>query len=488
MKYVYVYPSNWNRLKFTLRPGDAMVHKGAVPEYVERLAAAVGVALVEAGSFPLADNIGDVDFSTVLMSEPVRKTDPDTGETVLEAEPLFDEMWSQSWDDVEDFKVLYVEGNDTNVVTTRAMMKQYVRRSLVRTWVSLGYEVRLLLWRHQFGRLSEWQAEMLSEGCGAEIDIKDFDPGFPWYRVSIAGDATDGDTSARICHIVSKNPGKDIIPVYRRVFLNKYLTAKYGDDIVTNKYVGKFDKMIISQPFDVFPVARQVIFDRSDNWSGVNENNREMDETVMRAADKIICSSRWLYRDTEEWLRKNRPDDGVRLYYVPNGNVMFPYPERVEKFSRKTAIYIGQNIGKLDMTTLSLLCRTHPEWDFMLYGQGATELRSLPQNLFVHEPVTQEEIFPVLCRCHCGLILLNGTAWTVGMLSNKLFSYINARIPTVYSGVPAVNYADYEGKVAFELGKLQGLDGLPDVDGGTFAAFERDWSQVVREIDEIVSD
>lgn len=490
--YSYVHPKIWNRLKFNLRKCDTLIYKGDIkdiPSYVTKFADALGISLIPFDDFDYDAKWDELDMNSLIFSQPSKEVEEDEEKfKEFVADILWDEMFSTSWEEIEDYPTFYVEANARNLCTTIGMFREFVKKDYPRIWQSLGYNIKMLLWEDMVAELSQIQINYISALKDFEIEIAKWDNEnpFPYERVSLAENAIDSFDSKKICHVISS--GYEVNAVYRRVHLNKALKEKYDEEnVATNVFLGSYEKVIVSHPTDIIPIGQEIIYDRSDNWLGASGSNH--DETVvMKVANKITCSSQWLYRDTLNWLKENRPLDKVEVTYIPNGNEEFDFVE-TEKFETPTAIYIGQNLEKVDMTILYLLCDMHPNWNFLIYANNATQLRSIPSNMTVHETIPMKDLFEVLCKCHLGLIPMISSAWTQGMLSNKLFAYINAHIPTVYCGVPSINYQDYS-EVSFELQTLSSLDDVLDknISADTFEKYKRSWNEVTSEIIGIIGD
>ena len=293
----------------------------------------------------------------------------------------------------------------------------------------------------------------------------------------------DGDWNNSFCnddttivHTVSS--GTDISPVYRRYFLNEYL-KKSINGLKTNA-LGKCKTCIVSQPTVLVPEAEHYYYDRTDYWSW-SHSIWDNEQNILLKAEKISCSSKWLYEDTIKWLEENRPNDNVEVKYIPNGNMIFDYPDSVEKFERTTFVYAGNNLNKVDLVAMSALAFFHPEVDILVYANSSTLDFSLPENIIIKDLVSQEELFTVLCKSHAGLLAMNNTEWVKGQLSNKIFQYFNAHIPILYSGICEQNYEEY--KCAMK--SLQDYNAdclLPEVSNEEYDSMLRTWDDVIRDV------
>lgn len=212
----------------------------------------------------------------------------------------------------------------------------------------------------------------------------------------------------------------------------------------------------------------RIIYDRTDNWEGLGRDEGKL----LSRADIVICSSRWLFNDTRGRL------PGKKVFYVPNASYGFKRSGE-EKHTRRTAIYAGKRLAKVDTALLVRLAMENPGWDFEVYTEDPME--GQPCNVrwsrFVDDP---EFIFREAGRCHAGLCLLRSTPYTRGMLPDKVFLYGNAGIPCVYSGIPDENVEEF-GWCTRELD-------LDKVAGSRFEYRTRTWNDVCAEIKEIIAD
>ena len=478
--YHHLYPKIWNRVKFRLYRDMNLCYKGELPDYVKAFCEKLNIILIP------FEEIDNYTLEERFFEEPPTKG----SETVDDIEMLkvdYDAMYSESWDSIEDCKICYVECTPDNICTTLYSIKTFAASSTRRGWKELGYSIVPLVWEETIPFMKEEQINIIENMKGIHIGkIENLDK----YetRISIFPEAKDSIKKSKVVHITSKGGG-DILPVYRRYFLNQALKEKYGEDLATNAFSGLAvsELCIVSRPSYYVPNSKYIIYDRTDNWrASTADDANDAENEVLHKANLITCSSKWLYNNTVTWLKENRPNDDVPVIYIPNGNRTFDYPANMEKFEKKTAVYIGNRLAKVDLQLLFLLCETHSDWNFMLYAAESTNLLSIPDNLTVHEMIDMKDLFPVLCKCHVGLCLLNPSDWTKGMLPNKTFSYFNAHLPVVYSGIPDMNLEDYK-DCAFNIADISSLDeALTKADSSKFDGYTRDWDKVVSELMSVI--
>lgn len=476
--YYHIYPKIWNKIKFKLYRDMNLCYKGELPDYVKAFCEKLNIILIP------FDEIDDYNLEERFFTEP-----PTNGSEIIDDIEMlivdYDAMYSESWDSIEDCKICYVECTPDNICTTLYGIRPFSAHSIQRGWKELGYSIVPLVWEESIVFLKEEQIKLIENMKGIHIaKMENLDK----YetRISIFPEVKDSIKESKVVHITSSDGG-DVLPVYRRYFLNQALKEKYGDDLSTNSFMGLTDAelCIVSHPSYYVPNSKYVIYERTDNWQG-SLNDDEAEDEILHKANIITCSSKWLYNNTVTWLKENRPDDEVPVIYIPNGNQTFDYPTDVEKFEKKTAIYIGNKLSKVDLQLLFLLCETHSDWDFMLYATDSTDLLSIPENLTVHEMIDMKDLFPILCKCHIGLCLLKAGEWANGMLPNKTFSYFNAHIPIVYSGVPDMNLEDYKG-CAFNISDISTLDDvLEKTDSSKFDEYTRSWDDVIAELMSVI--
>lgn len=472
--YIFIYPKNWNEIKFQLNKSDTVIYSGILPDYVKNFFDKIGLTYL-AYSKELEIPFDEIAGGSLILTPTEEKTDDGTSIVEIDYDAMFTD-----WSDCIDLKTLYIEANARNVCTSVNMYESYLKKSKTKLYLELGYEVKFLIWKHDIPSMTEEQINLLEHNDNFNAEIIEFDESFEYPRISLAKEAEDIIGNKKVIHVISS--GSEVEPYYRRAKLNTALKNKYGtENVGTNIFLGTCNLCVVSHPVDVLPVADRYVYDRTDSWNALAKNE---EDTVMNKASVITCSSYWLYEDTLKYVKENRKNEDVKVVYVPNGNDIFEYPENVEKFEKKSAIYIGNRLQKVDMQLIYLLCELYPQWDFYIYAFNATYLSNKPDNLHTYEMVDMKELFPILCKCHIGLIPLKSTEWTQGMLSNKLFAYINARIPTVHFGSSNLNYKDYEGKVAFNLNTLDSLDVIADkeIPKETYEEFSRSWADVTSEV------
>lgn len=474
--FYYIHPSIWNEMKFHLYRGMNLVYNGELPQYVIDFCNKTDVNLI-----PFSEkDIYNYEERFYKLKKEWLHDDVENNNYSFEVN--LDDLWNESWDDIVDEKTLYIECNVDNICTTLYNMREYKFRSIQRGWLELGYKIIPLFWKEFIPSLNENQIHLIEKfdniALASAFDVDKF-----VCRISLFPNSVDEITERKYIHITSSDGGRPL-PYYRRYFLNDKLNKKWGDDLATNAFLGvNTSKLcVVSHPSNYIPQSEKIFYDRSDNWKG-SGMDKDSEDYILEKADYITCSSKWLYNDTLKYLKENRPNDDVKVKYIPNGNVMFDYPTNVEKFEKPTAIYVGARIKKTDLQLIYLLCEMNPNWNFMLYGEGASDLLSIPSNLFVHETVPIEELFPIICKCHVGLITLKENEWTVGMLPNKVFNYINARIPIIYSGIPDINMEDYK-EFSYNISDISSLDEVLEnkTTAEIFDSYKRDWSTVCNEI------
>lgn len=476
----YLYPSVWNNLKINLRRYDNLIYKGELPDYVLNLCNKLSINLIP------DEDLRNYDLDDQFIAAPPLKEVEENGENVKYVDE--DKMWGENWGDITDEKIFYIECNDQNVCTTLFGMRKYKMSFIYKALKTCGYECYPIFWKEMINSLNEAQIKVIEKFDGIVLgSVFEMDKYQPRKMLYSSPDVKDSITEREYIHIIT-NGVTTLEPIYRRHHLNEKLKEKYGDALSTDTFLGlnKAKLTIVSHPTFYVPLSDKVFYDRTDNWTG----NTDCDEEeILSEAGYVTCSSKWLYQNTIEWLKKNRPNDNVPVKYIPNGNVHYDYPKNIEKFERKTAIYVGNRLNKVDLQMIMLLCEINPDWDFRIYAEEASALRSLPDNLYVHDTIPLDELFPVICKCHLGLCLFKTQYWTLGMLPNKLFNYINARIPTIYSGIPDINMEDYK-EVAFNISDIESLTAVAEKQIPTkiydklFRSFDDVTKEVIECIDE----
>lgn len=136
-----------------------------------------------------------------------------------------------------------------------------------------------------------------------------------------------------------------------------------------------------------------------------------------------------------------------KAFYIPNGCSVKPNKTDVKKYEKKTAVYAGRNINKIDFNLLNLLKALNEDWDIEVVGIPNEELDRIKEenpDLIIKPWMSEEDLHDELCKCHLGLCLLEVSDITKNQLSDKFFNYVNAHIPTLINEELKDNYTDYE--------------------------------------------
>lgn len=473
MLYKLVYPKNWNLIKFDLNSKTTILVSGKVPDFVTKFCLITKTPILDIKDVNFDDPIilSNLDFSTIIFNEQI---DNDKSfYNTIDIKSMFTD-WSQC----TDSNVFYIETNFTTAIPTIRLYSEYIQNSRIKNFIKNRISVKILIWKHDFDLFDDPIKKIIKANISI-IDIIEFKTDFPYYRTCINPELLNinENQNAKICHIYQDLSSKNKIK-YRRYAINEMLQKNYSDILATNDFLQKYKLCIVSNPMEFYPFANKYIYDRTDNWTFGPKNFPSEFEILMKA-DIITCSSSYLYKDTLEFVDKNRPNNKAKVIYIPNGNEKFEYPKDVNKFETKTAIYIGGVVQKIDLDYLMKLCNKNPNWNFMVYAKNASELETIPDNMFVHETIPLNDLFYILCKCHVGLLTLKSSEWTKGMMSDKLFNYINARIPTAYLGINEQNYENYIGRVMFSLDDMS-LDEIVSlsIEDSTYKSLERSWNDV----------
>lgn len=239
-------------------------------------------------------------------------------------------------------------------------------------------------------------------------------------------------------NIVKKKAFAQQFQNYRRVVLDKELNLD-----VNIKILPRHKVLLLSDPsIRWLEYGKQnglkVIYDRSDAWYACASCNQDhsSDLECIKNADCVVCSSKWLYEHTSNPNKK----------YIPNRFIYQEY-KRVQKHAKPTAIYAGMYTFKLDFDYISKLIESNPDIDFKFY---VSPTDPWPKSLdkYKYKPLSVDEIFNEMLKCHYALLPLNSSDWAAGMLTLKTFQYLNAHLPILCSDV-------WKGFI--------NMDGLPNV-------------------------
>lgn len=225
---------------------------------------------------------------------------------------------------------------------------------------------------------------------------------------------------------------------YRRFKLRNFLAKRYGAHFKSLVNFNELKKdshypvLLISTSLGWEAIAENctydlLVYDRTDNWGALSEDNREEEDKLIKKADIVFNSAQFLFEDS-----KSKRKMYQQTYFIPNGCDVKEY-KPVEKYPYPTAAYIGKSTGKIDWEKIKEVSK---DYKVLLYG----DFNQIPDDLgvkveyrgYLDEYTLHEE----LCKCHVGLIPFTAGDWTRGMLPLKLFHYANAHIPTLYWNCP----------------------------------------------------
>lgn len=254
---------------------------------------------------------------------------------------------------------------------------------------------------------------------------------------------------------------------YRRLKINKYFKDNgwNPDTIFSNTDNETYLKMLFDKKYDYIYISHPsssailcaksrldgsvLIYDRTDNWSSMSENQAFEEKRFYIEAKYLFTSAKYLYDSIPENERK-------KAKFVPNGTTLRPY-RKVEKYKRKTAVYAGRQPMKIDFDRFIKLAKENPDWDIKLYGlinlnywfDKLYNRDFLPKNFYFVDRVSEDELHDILLKSHVGLIFFKDIEWVEGMLPLKVFNYCNAHIPTAYQNCPEI--VDYP--MCFDINK-----------------------------------
>ena len=224
---------------------------------------------------------------------------------------------------------------------------------------------------------------------------------------------------------------------YRRLKLRKFLAKKYGSRYKSLVNFNDFEKghypvLLISTSIGWESVVDNctynlLVYDRTDNWGALSEDNLEEEDKLIKKADIVFNSSKFLFEDS-----KSKRKMYQQTYFIPNGCTVKEY-KPVEKYPNPTAAYIGKSTSKIDWEKIKEVSK---DYKVLLYGDFNQVPDDLGDNVEYKGYLDEYELHNELCKCHVGLIPFVDGDWTRGMLPLKLFNYANAHIPTLYWNCP----------------------------------------------------
>lgn len=309
---------------------------------------------------------------------------------------------------------------------------------------------------------------------------------------SFVPDETDLTNVDTLQYIYSEN--KDGTKNYRRFKLGNYLKEHCKVHIINNRNISvnvldkKFKYLIASDcRGSSFLITKKeldgsiLIYDRTDNWSALGEEEAEEEADLINAADIIFCSAQYLYDSLPDNCKS-------KAHIIFNGCDVKPY-RPCEKFKKKTAVYAGRSSNKIEWAWIQFIAETNPDWDFRIYGVDLNhDISNLP-NVYFYGWIPETELHEVLCKSHLGLVPFINSDWTHGMLPLKFFHYVNAHIPTFY--INCNELAVYD-KVAIDPIKQLIVifdEGIPDIDNEEYEKILKDanWNEKFKKMLSIIN-
>ena len=263
--------------------------------------------------------------------------------------------------------------------------------------------------------------------------------------------------NSKIFHYI----GTEMEIKYRRHFLNDALKEKYNIDTgyrgLENKQsidYDKYDLFIISEyidnnklGFELDKIKCKIIYDRSDYWNYLDNNrNNECENELLKRADLVINSSKFLYEDSLKYNKNSLLiENGTNDYFVPHSN------------DENSVVYIGRS-RKIDFDKLINLCNNNKTWKFKIilnyFNSKEIELiKSIP-NIEIFTRLSYQECIKMISKSKFGLILLDEkNDFNKGMLSLKYFDYLKEGLITIsnnYNIIGKDNVIEYDEKLQLD--------------------------------------
>lgn len=267
---------------------------------------------------------------------------------------------------------------------------------------------------------------------------------------------------------------------YRRFNLNKYLKRKFPDEVDTLDNLAElwrftntiYDTVVVSCPLyatEWLPHIqyKHLVFDRSDDWTAMHPERPDDEKLVISRAEKVTYTA----------LSMKDQYDYKESKYLPNGLNTIPYTE-VEKYPRKTAVYIGRNNNKVDWTKIENIAKNNLDWDILIYSgimDDFVEFKS--PNIHFKGYLPEDELQMVLRRCHVGLIPFLKSDVTEAMCPLKVYHYANAHIPVLYCHNPHCEQFPF----CIEWHTIKNDLNFVSYDG-EYEPYYRDWKDIFREL------
>lgn len=167
----------------------------------------------------------------------------------------------------------------------------------------------------------------------------------------------------------------------------------------------------------------RIVYDRSDYW-----DDRNADDYCIKNADIVINSSRYLYEHCK---------DADAKVYIPNRCRSYPI---VNKERKDIAVYCGYDTKKVDKDFIDDFLEANPDIAFECYTHKP--ISGLEQ--YWKGFIPEDQLFDHLLECKWGLLPLNDSRWSKGMLPLKYFLYRNAGLEVVRTKTACYNTDEFD--------------------------------------------
>lgn len=237
----------------------------------------------------------------------------------------------------------------------------------------------------------------------------------------------------QILHYI-RNPEKELFK-YRRHLLNDYLNDRYNvKTVISDEEMDcKADVCIISAPQRAWKVLDNCkkynipyIYDRTDYWKCYDKSPVDTEDDIIKNADYVICSSQYIYDNTDNPNKILLPNMARKFYYYT------PLPKE------NIAVYVGSTKDKIDIDYCHKLIEEHPDFKFISVN--------VPIDGFIYKSgMKWHDMMDYLSKAKIGLVPIKSDDFHMGQFNLKVWDYIQAHLSVLvtndynYKGIKNVH-------------------------------------------------
>jgi len=288
-------------------------------------------------------------------------------------------------------------------------------------------------WSDKRWARKQWLPYYLAQRSEVE-QLVYFNRHYAWWRKEtpdIAG--STGKVTVRQAHLM--------FPGERCTWVRRFNRVRIARRLLSAMDAGKQWIVILYHPWDapMIPILSRramVIFDWTEDWADYHDmpNMRESQKRAVCSADGVMVVSETLRDQAIGWRGSDKC-----VFFVPNATALEPVdthaeePESLKGIPHPRIGFVGQAGPWFDADLVAGLARSHPEWNWLMFGGWHEEKRRILSDC---EPVywlgihRSRDIMPFMQHCD---VLIAPYVEQVSGDATKLYDYLAAGRPIVSS-------------------------------------------------------